>query len=336
VSTSVTKIKLNVPNFISDFVRGLSDEELQELHRLDDTQLIRVVNVLRGKGRITGSEIEQRKKNLKIRLGKGEKAGHSGLDRDIAVDLDTGLVLHCPSCGASVKRDSEKCEYCSAHLDFSLKGKTTHCAHCFQKTPADSRFCVVCGRQALDKAVDGKVVKDKPCPRCNVDMIERTVTGFKVFGCKECDGMFIPHETFHMMQDAHERIIEATGSVDRAQIDVAANISYLRCPECKNMMNRKNFARVSGVIIDLCSRHGIWFDSGEMEKIMHFIAHGGLKRAREAEVQKQKEEAQLARLRRDRIAAEPGTGLFDYGASSFESDLDMMDIAGTLFSLFKK
>jgi Zn-finger nucleic acid-binding protein len=167
-------------------------------------------------------------------------------------------------------------------------------------------------------------------------MVERTVTGFKVFGCQECDGMFIPHETFHMMQDAHERIIETTGSVERAHIDVTANVSYLRCPECKNMMNRKNFARVSGVIIDLCSRHGVWFDSGEMEKIMHFIAHGGLKRAREAEIQKQKEEAQLERLRRNRIAVDPGAGLFDYESSSFDSDLDMMDIAGTIFNLFKK
>jgi Zn-finger nucleic acid-binding protein len=337
VNRSVTKIKLNTANFVSDFIRGLSDEELQELHRLDDTQLIRVVNLLRGKGKITPANIEARKKNIAVRLGETKKPDAAGLDRKIAVDLDTGLVLHCPSCGASVKRDAEKCEYCSAHLDFSLKGKTKHCPHCYQKTPANSQFCVVCGRPAEHKAEDGKVLEDRPCPRCKADLLERSVTGFTVFGCGQCDGMFIPHKTFQMMQDANERIIESmTGKVDRAQIDVMENVSYLRCPECKNMMNRKNFARVSGVIIDVCSRHGIWFDSGEMEKIMSFIAHGGLKRAREVELEDQKERAQLERMRMNNATSDMGTGFLDFGASSFESDLHMMDIAGALFNLFKK
>ena len=52
------------------------------------------------------------------------------------------------------------------------------------------------------------------------------------------------------------------------------------------MMNRKNFARISGIIIDECSRHGVWLDAGELEKIRLFIVDGGLERAQDKEIEK--------------------------------------------------
>jgi Zn-finger nucleic acid-binding protein len=48
-------------------------------------------------------------------------------------------------------------------------------------------------------------------------------------------------------------------------------------------MNRSNFARSSGVIVDLCKQHGVWFDADELPKIIEFINGGGLERAREKE-----------------------------------------------------
>ena len=57
--------------------------------------------------------------------------------------------------------------------------------------------------------------------------------------------------------------------------------SYVPCPDCKQLMNRSNFARSSGVIIDLCKQHGVWFDADELPRIIEFIDKGGLERARE-------------------------------------------------------
>jgi Zn-finger nucleic acid-binding protein len=53
-------------------------------------------------------------------------------------------------------------------------------------------------------------------------------------------------------------------------------------------MNRMNFGRVSGVIVDVCKPHGTWFDGGELTRVIAFAAGGGLvkTRAREAEDQK--------------------------------------------------
>jgi Zn-finger nucleic acid-binding protein len=60
-------------------------------------------------------------------------------------------------------------------------------------------------------------------------------------------------------------------------------IRYLPCPDCKQLMNRSNFARASGVIIDTCRQHGVWFDAEELQKIIEFIQKGGMELARRRE-----------------------------------------------------
>ena len=58
------------------------------------------------------------------------------------------------------------------------------------------------------------------------------------------------------------------------------------------MMTRKNFAKISGVIIDWCRDHGYWFDASEIERVLAFLSGGGLDKARPLEAE------------RDRIAIE--------------------------------
>jgi Zn-finger nucleic acid-binding protein len=48
-------------------------------------------------------------------------------------------------------------------------------------------------------------------------------------------------------------------------------------------MNRVNFGRVSGVIVDVCKMHGTWFDAGELTAVFAFAANGGLERTRDRE-----------------------------------------------------
>ena len=44
-------------------------------------------------------------------------------------------------------------------------------------------------------------------------------------------------------------------------------------------MNRTVFGRVSGVIVDVCKDHGVWFDAGEINAIIQFVEEGGMARA---------------------------------------------------------
>jgi Zn-finger nucleic acid-binding protein len=50
-------------------------------------------------------------------------------------------------------------------------------------------------------------------------------------------------------------------------------------------MTRRNFGQSSGVIIDVCRRHGVWFDRGELPRVIQFVEAGGLglTRARQRE-----------------------------------------------------
>ena len=48
-------------------------------------------------------------------------------------------------------------------------------------------------------------------------------------------------------------------------------IQYRKCPSCDAPMNRSNFGKTSGVIVDSCSRHGIWLDAGEPKLLANFL-----------------------------------------------------------------
>ena len=64
--------------------------------------------------------------------------------------------------------------------------------------------------------------------------------------------------------------------------------------------NRFNFAGCSGVILDVCKPHGVWFDADELRRIVEFIRGGGLDVARGLE--RQSIEDERRRLERERAA----------------------------------
>jgi Zn-finger nucleic acid-binding protein len=59
-----------------------------------------------------------------------------------------------------------------------------------------------------------------------------------------------------------------------------ASVRYVACPVCKKIMNRQAFSRGSGVVVDVCREHGVFFDAGELSDVLHFIERGGLEQAR--------------------------------------------------------
>jgi Zn-finger nucleic acid-binding protein len=67
-------------------------------------------------------------------------------------------------------------------------------------------------------------------------------------------------------------------------------------------MNRKNFGQTSGVIVDVCQKHGIWFDPGELPRVLAFVETGGLERAR-------RRDEELRRNRREDQAQATGATL---------------------------
>jgi Zn-finger nucleic acid-binding protein len=64
----------------------------------------------------------------------------------------------------------------------------------------------------------------------------------------------------------------------------AGGILYRPCPACAELMNRFNFAGCSGVILDACKPHGVWFDADDLRRMVAFIRGGGLDAARQREL----------------------------------------------------
>ena len=55
------------------------------------------------------------------------------------------------------------------------------------------------------------------------------------------------------------------------------------------MMNRVNFGKLSGAVIDVCRGHGTFLDAGELHQIVTFIQEGGLDRARAQKIEELRE-----------------------------------------------
>jgi Zn-finger nucleic acid-binding protein len=103
-------------------------------------------------------------------------------------------------------------------------------------------------------------------------------------------------------------------------------VRYIRCPVCSELMNRKNFGQQSGIVVDVCARHGTWFERGELPHVFGFVESGGLARARR---RADEERERVARVRRELAASRPPqVGTLGAGLASEASLLDDLADAG--------
>ena len=86
------------------------------------------------------------------------------------------------------------------------------------------------------------------------------------------------------------------------RVQALDQVKYVRCPLCHRSMNRMNFGKLSGVIVDVCRAHGTWFDAGELTRVVAFAASGGLAKSRAREEQEKKEGARQSAAARQQFA----------------------------------
>jgi Zn-finger nucleic acid-binding protein len=123
--------------------------------------------------------------------------------------------------------------------------------------------------------------------------------------CTRCGGLWVDSRSFRRICEETEEqtvVLKATTAPAESPVDASRPARYWPCPECRRLMHRQNFARVSGVIIDTCKGHGVWFNQGELRRIVEFIRDGGMDRARAREKSELRDER--ARLRRAQLDAQ--------------------------------
>lgn len=205
--------------------------------------------------------------------------------------LEPPLVT-CPFCGGECRPDARACPHCDVKLS------SVRCATCFALQTTGQRTCARCGHELdLEPLLDST---DAPCPRC-----ERALEAVPGDGgmneCAGCGGLFVDHATLARIVETRESSgplpIPDARPFELARKElVETSVRYVKCPLCHQTMNRVNFGRKSGVVVDVCKKHGTWFDAGELTQAVEWVSSGGLDLARKQDAAKSRDGGKGLRL----------------------------------------
>jgi Zn-finger nucleic acid-binding protein len=202
--------------------------------------------------------------------------------------MPSARVVLCPSCGAAVAEGARRCAHCDAPV------ATLRCANCFHMNAPDAAHCSGCGRDlGLEPIPQGVALV---CPDCREPMTELDCGPGKLHDCGRCGAQFLEHAALRDLVEHHDRLDVGVPRPRPAAGPVVTRVRYVACPVCRSMMNRRNFGGGSGVIVDVCTKHGTWFDAGELPHVLAFVESGGLTRARAKAHEQERERASRERI----------------------------------------
>ena len=185
-------------------------------------------------------------------------------------------MARCTSCSAPLPANTNRCNYCDTRSDVDLHSKHPYTI----AKSASRRICPNC-----DNALQTVRLK-----MAEAITIER---------CHTCFGLFFDKgEIEPVLHGSVSNVfginVEHIDNINKDRYRKQQKIRYMKCPECQMLMNRVNFGRRSGVVIDQCIKHGIWLDSGELTHLLEWKKAGGqlLQEQHAAELEKQKQRQQ--------------------------------------------
>jgi len=209
-------------------------------------------------------------------------------------------VVRCSSCGAPRIEGSRNCRFCEA--DFTLHERDLHtvCPRCLARVSDRASFCHHCGVHLVPEMVAGD---DTPlnCPACGQPyrLTSRRIGEVAVLECDRCAGFWLGNNAFDRLTeraaadtlgtDAYfkprpqcatppplpEGPLPPELSEDATSAASGRTWRYRRCVRCDQLMHRHHYGKDSGVIVDVCKAHGVWFDSDELARILAYIRRGG-------------------------------------------------------------
>ena len=163
--------------------------------------------------------------------------------------------------------------------------ETVTCACCGRTFNGRMRNCPYCGGENKNEPVRRTPV----CPNCACDMVRYEYRGNDLDMCPECSGLWLDRREFRRLTSERDVYADESIPYEYRRKPLPEEIAYLKCPVCDTLMVRRNFKKISGVIIDVCRFHGVWLDAGELQQIRSFIANGGLNEYQDREIFMNKE-----------------------------------------------
>lgn len=123
------------------------------------------------------------------------------------------------------------------------------------------------------------------CPRClSGNLTARRYADLRASECDSCGGLMLAVEMMNKVVAARDHSTALRLALPKREAKRETEVHYLTCPACKKSMNRKQFGRISGVVVDVCRTDGVWFDAGELQQVLAFVERGGLEEERKREL----------------------------------------------------
>lgn len=175
--------------------------------------------------------------------------------------------LRCLYCGAAHPEFATVCPLCATEIAHVA------CPKCNAWNAAGETSCR-CGTPLVYAPR-----KDLPCPRCAGGTLKNVSLGEGGLGAHQCDGCM------GLLLGIHDW----TGLLDRAsrgeplpldrfvalpkdrELPKSKLLGEVKCPECAKVMERATFGVSSAALVDICTRHGLWLDAGELVSILTFV-----------------------------------------------------------------
>lgn len=149
------------------------------------------------------------------------------------------------------------------------------CLYCGGVRPSAEAACATCGDAQACDATPASAADRLHCPRCRTVLAAINVDSTLVFQCPSCLGCFV---SVHAWSVILQRVSEGQppplpGFVPLPpgrELPAERLMAEVSCSRCGRPTDRATFGVRSGVVVDICAMHGIWFDAAEITRALDF------------------------------------------------------------------
>ena len=110
------------------------------------------------------------------------------------------------------------------------------------------------------------------CPACKAQLVVVERESIEVDWCPDCHGVWFDAGEIELLAERAGKTLEP-GLVGRpaGKVDEANR----RCPRCRRKMEKVTPGPDGELFLDRCTKHGLWFDAGELGSLMRRLeGHG--------------------------------------------------------------
>ena len=195
--------------------------------------------------------------------------------------VSPNILPNCPNCGRTFQPGRLRCQWCGADLSqVPLPDMELLCPCCeesqleeFHKSEWILHFCGRCGGLWMTSPMLERLERHYEKPSAPAQPVLAKTQPETPTPTPDLNG---PAPGVEDSGDAPADTSGAPLETPPAPAEPQSGLLYRRCPQCRKMMSRRCYHRVSHVVIDECMGHGVWFDRQEFDRVLAFLRAGGL------------------------------------------------------------